>query len=135
MLSVPLPEDEVLGLLGSDLSLAVVNRPDLCIVAGEAAAVDRLHETLSERGVESRQLHISVAAHSHLVEPILDEFLEFARTIDFQPPVIPYISNTTGHMGEPGGGGDPRVLGAPSTADGSIRRWTADHSRRQLTRC
>ncbi len=101
MLSVPLPEDEVLGLLGSDLSLAVVNRPDLCIVAGEAAAVDRLHETLSERGVESRQLHISVAAHSHLVEPILDEFLEFARTIDFQPPVIPYISNTTGTWASP----------------------------------
>jgi amino acid adenylation domain-containing protein len=96
MLSVPLPEAEIAELLGDDLSIAVINRPDLCIVSGAVAAIDRLEDTLAGSGVDSTRLHISVAAHSPMVEPILDRFEAYARTIGFSAPTIPVASNLTG---------------------------------------
>jgi len=96
MLSVPLPEAELAELLGDDLSIAVINRPDLCIVSGAVTAIDRLEETLAESRVDSTRLHISVAAHSPMVEPILDRFEEYARTIGFRAPIVPMASNLTG---------------------------------------
>jgi len=111
MLSVPLPEDEVRALIGPQYSIAVVNKPGLCIVAGAVDDIDRLAETLAARDVDSSKLHISVAAHSHLVEPILDDFVAFARTIKFSPPQIPFASNTSGTWITPEAATDPEHWG------------------------
>ena len=72
MLSVPLSPADLEQHLGDELSIAVVNKPDLCIVAGGLDAVSDLERRLSRQGVETRRLRIGVAAHSHLVEPILE---------------------------------------------------------------
>ena len=101
MASVPLPADEVEALLGEDLSIAAVNRTDLCVVSGPIAAVDALRATLAERDVETARVHASFAPHSKLVEPILDEFRAFLETITFGTPEIPLVSNLTGDFVEP----------------------------------
>ncbi|HXM57919.1 MAG TPA: type I polyketide synthase, partial [Candidatus Dormibacteraeota bacterium] len=64
MLAVPLPEAEVVPLLGPGLDLAAVNGPRLCVVAGEEAAVAGLSARLESEGVVGRRLHTSHAFHS-----------------------------------------------------------------------
>lgn len=96
MLAVPLPETEVLPLLGAGLSLAAVNSPMMCVVSGTPAAIDALEARLVEQGLSPRRLRTSHAFHSSMMDPILPAFVERVRKVALQPPQIPYISNVTG---------------------------------------
>lgn len=96
MLAVPLPESEVLALLGEKLSLATVNGPTLCVVAGPQADIEALEARLAESGLAPRRLHTSHAFHSAMMDPILEPFTERVRRIALKAPQLPYISNVTG---------------------------------------
>ncbi|AEI66239.1 type I polyketide synthase [Corallococcus macrosporus] len=96
MLSVELPEAELKPLLGEGLDLGAHNAPGLCLVSGEVAAIEALEAQLKAREVEARRLHIKVAAHSRMLEPILAPFREFLGTVRFSKPTGPWISNVTG---------------------------------------
>jgi non-ribosomal peptide synthase protein (TIGR01720 family) len=97
MLSVPLPEAEILPLLRDrDLSPAAVNGPALCVVSGPAEQINELSRQLAERGVDCKTLHTSHAFHSAMMDPILDSFREEIKKINFNLPQLPYISNVTG---------------------------------------
>ena len=96
MLAVPLPEKEVLPLLGKHLSLAAVNGPSRCVVSGRTDAVESLQQQLAEQGMDCRRLHTSHAFHSEMMDPILEPFTELAKKVSLKPPSIPYASNVTG---------------------------------------
>jgi acyl transferase domain-containing protein/acetyltransferase-like isoleucine patch superfamily enzyme/acyl carrier protein len=96
MLSIPLPESEVAPLLGEGLSFAAVNAPELCVASGEVAAIARLRKELEAKEVECRLLKISVAAHSPMLEPYLEEFRQGVSKFKLNPPSIPFVSNRTG---------------------------------------
>ena len=96
MLSVMLSEEKLLPLLGSDLSIAAINAPELCVASGPDAAIDALQLKLEEEEIDCRRIHISVAAHSSMVEQILDEFRKTVRTLKLQPPQRAFLSNVTG---------------------------------------
>jgi len=96
MLNVPMRAEAVEPFLGSDLAIAAVNAPELCVVSGSVAAVDQLERRLAAEGTVARRLHIAVAAHSPMVEPILHEFADFLRTLRFGSPAIPFVSNRSG---------------------------------------
>ncbi|HKE55953.1 MAG TPA: type I polyketide synthase, partial [Pyrinomonadaceae bacterium] len=96
MVSLALPQAEVLPYLTGDLSIAAVNGPALCVVSGASSEIDSLTERLTTEGQEFRRIHIDVASHSATVEPILEEFTRFVSTLDLQAPTSPYISNVTG---------------------------------------
>ncbi|TVP58515.1 MAG: acyltransferase domain-containing protein, partial [Gemmatimonadales bacterium] len=96
MLSVPLSETELRPLLGSELSVAAVNGPELCVASGPREAIDRLEAELAEREIEARRIHIDVAAHSSMLEPILDAFGARLREARMSPPGLPFVSNLTG---------------------------------------
>lgn len=96
MLSVPLSEDELRPLLGAELSIAAVNAPQLCVASGPVAAIDALQQALAAREIDAKRLHIAVAAHSAMLEPILQEFGAFFRTIQMKAPTRPFVSNETG---------------------------------------
>jgi acyl transferase domain-containing protein/acyl carrier protein len=95
MLAVPLPERQVIEALKDGLSLAAVNAPTQCVVAGPEEAISDLEQTLSDR-VSCVRLRTSRAFHSALMEPIIEDFEELMRDIALHPPAIPYISNLTG---------------------------------------
>ncbi len=97
MLSVALPEDQVQSLLGPELSLAAVNGPALCVVAGTLGALEELEQRLIARDVDCRRLHTSHAFHSTLMEPILTTFAEQVAQFSRKAPKIPYLSNVTGN--------------------------------------
>ena len=96
MLAVPLPEQEVLPLLGDRLSLAAVNGPELAVVAGPHEAVEQLERQLTARGLNCRRLHTSHAFHSAMMEPMLAPFAQAVRRVGLRAPQQPYISNVTG---------------------------------------
>ncbi|MEU8683413.1 SDR family NAD(P)-dependent oxidoreductase [Streptomyces sp. NPDC048611] len=96
MLAVPLPEEEVRPWLTAAVSLAAVNGPKLCVLAGEPAAVAKLAGELASRKVASRELSVSHAFHSHLMEPVVEEYTALVREVELSPPGIPYVSNVTG---------------------------------------
>ncbi len=96
MLSVPLPEAELAALLPAGLSISVVNGPSLCVVSGPVPALAAFEQQLRAREIEPTRVHINVAAHSAMVDPILPKFDAACRGIRFRPPQLPYISNVTG---------------------------------------
>lgn len=95
MLVVPLPETEIIDYLNSDLSLAVVNTSKSCVLSGTPDAVAKAEAALQAQGVDSKRMHITMAAHSSVLDPILDEFKRFVATFDLKKPQIPYISSCT----------------------------------------
>lgn len=101
MLSVELSEAELRRHLGPELSVAAENAPNLSVASGPVAAIERLERRLEQLGVETQRVHISVAAHSSMLEPILREFAEYCSGIRFQSPKLPFVSNLTGTWVEP----------------------------------
>ncbi len=96
MLSVPLSEADLQTYLTADSSIAVINKPNLCVVSGTEAAIVALQKQLADNNIDSALLHIQVAAHSHLVAPILPAFEAFLQNITFNAPQLPIISNLSG---------------------------------------
>ncbi|SDW03763.1 Acyl transferase domain-containing protein [Marininema mesophilum] len=102
MLSVPLEEETLLPMLeefyeqgGGPLSLSIVNGPS-CIVAGSPGTIQEFEKWLRSKRLLSMRVTIEGAAHSHLLEPIMEQFAEHVRRINFKPPISPYISCITG---------------------------------------
>ncbi|RKH21368.1 acyltransferase domain-containing protein [Corallococcus sp. CA047B] len=96
MLSVALPEAELSPLLPPDVSLAAVNAPSFCVVAGPTPAVEALRVQLVDRKVACRVLKTSHAFHSGMMEPLLEPFAARVRKLTLKAPRIPYVSNVTG---------------------------------------
>ena len=97
MLSVDLPEARLRETMaGLDLDIGAVNARDLCVASGSLRSIAHLEERLAEQGIEGRRLHINVAAHSHLLDGVLDEFRAHVSRIALKPPAIPFVSNLTG---------------------------------------
>ncbi|MGB7243720.1 MAG: beta-ketoacyl synthase N-terminal-like domain-containing protein [Sulfitobacter sp.] len=98
MLSVPLPAAELEPLLGDDLDLGAINAPDLSVATGPQAALDVLEEVLKAREVDCQRIGINIAAHSRMLEPILERFGAYLRSITLNAPQIPIVSNRSGQM-------------------------------------
>ncbi|MFP2903718.1 type I polyketide synthase [Pyxidicoccus sp. 3LFB2] len=92
------------------VEIAAINGPQHVVISGEQRALERVVERLRALGAESRPLSVSHAFHSPLMDPMLDEFEREARSIAFQDPRLPLLSNLTGEpwlrrrMGATGGG-------------------------------
>lgn len=96
MLAIPLSEDEVLARLDDQLSLAVINTADECVVAGPADKVEALAAQLAAEDITATMLKLAAAGHSSMLDPVLDEFGAVVRTVKLSPPTMPYLSNLTG---------------------------------------
>lgn len=97
MLSVRLNEAEIRPLLNERLSLAAVNSPSLCVIAGPVGDVAELENELTRRDIVHRRLHTSHAFHSAMMDPILEPFTAEVRKIQLNPPKTPYVSGVTGN--------------------------------------
>ena len=96
MLSVPMDGSDLRPMITGDLDMASVNAPGLCVVSGPDAALVALAADLAAKGVETQRVAIDIAAHSRMLEPILQRFGDYLRGIRLHPPSLPIISNRTG---------------------------------------
>ncbi|MEV6908285.1 SDR family NAD(P)-dependent oxidoreductase [Amycolatopsis sp. NPDC051071] len=96
MLAVEATEAEVAESLVSDVDIAAVNGPRSVVLSGDERAVAELERSWTGRGRRTRRLRVSHAFHSHLVEPMLEEFRWHSRVMTFAEPAVPVVSNVTG---------------------------------------
>src|SRR5690606_8656830 len=96
MLSVRAPYDIFEGKLAEGLSIAAVNSPSLCVVAGSSKEIDPLTKKLDEKGILFKKLFTSHAFHSPMMDPILGAFREEVEKVELNPPTIPIYSTVTG---------------------------------------
>ncbi|QMU71577.1 type I polyketide synthase [Streptacidiphilus sp. P02-A3a] len=99
MVSVQASEEEVRPLLAGQealVGLAAVNGPAAVVLSGDAAAVAAIADELRERGHKTRQLTVSHAFHSPLMDPMLDRFRAEIDALEFAEPTIPIVSGLTG---------------------------------------
>ena len=94
MLSVSARPDAL--SIPADLSLAVVNGPEQCVVSGPTPAIQKFAATLEKNAVPCRELHTSHAFHSSMMDPMLESFRAEISKIALHPPATPYISNLSG---------------------------------------
>jgi acyl transferase domain-containing protein/acyl carrier protein len=99
MLSIFVPEEELKPLLNknSNVSLAAVNGPRICVISGTHEAINQFDLQAKAKGYETRRLYTSHAFHSAMMEAILKRFAEVVGLVSLNKPKIPYISNLTGH--------------------------------------
>jgi acyl transferase domain-containing protein len=79
-----------------ELSIAAENGPEHLVISGPETAVQAVVERAVADGRQVKQLYVSHAFHSPLVEPVLDEFTSLASDVALAPPRIRLISNLTG---------------------------------------
>jgi amino acid adenylation domain-containing protein len=97
MLAVNLPADALREeLADAGVSLAAVNRPQVCVVSGPHEAIEAMRARLAARGVESQPLATSHAFHSAMMDPCCARFEAEVAAVRLQPPRIPFVSCLTG---------------------------------------
>ncbi len=89
---------ESLGPYRDRVSIAAENGPENTVISGEAEAIRELVSSFEAAGIGTRQLTVSHAFHSPLMEPMLDEFEHLAGQITYGAPRVPLVSNLTGSL-------------------------------------
>ncbi|WP_449343870.1 type I polyketide synthase [Streptomyces wedmorensis] len=101
MVSVAAAEEEIVPLLPAGVSVAAVNGPQSVVISGNRSEVLAVAEELAGRGFRVKQLRVSHAFHSGLMEPMLDDFRAVVSGLAFKPPQVAMVSNVTGRMADP----------------------------------
>jgi acyl transferase domain-containing protein len=101
MVAIEATETEVAPDLGPALSIAAINGPTAVVLAGAEEPVLAAAARWRERGRRTKQLRVSHAFHSPLIDPMLPAFAEVAAGLTYAEPTIPIVSNLTGALAGP----------------------------------
>lgn len=99
MLSLALPAEEAARLVaesGVPVAIANINSPRQTIVAGLTPDVERFHRFLDDRKIEGKQLFVSHAFHTRLLEPVAGRFHAGIEHMRFRPSPVRVAMNHTG---------------------------------------
>ncbi len=103
MLTVFGDEAVVAGLIQSEsqsLAIAAVNGPGIILVSGSVDSIAEMEKRVDAAGLRSVRMRISHAFHSPLTKPVLPAFRKVLKSVTFQEPSIPLISNVTGQLAD-----------------------------------
>ena len=98
MAAIAATEDEVRAALPAEVDIAAVNGPRAVVISGPEAAVRAAMAAFKEAGRRVKQLVVSHAFHSSLMEPMLADFAVVAEKLTYSAPGIPVVSNVTGRI-------------------------------------
>ncbi|MFP5380077.1 MAG: acyltransferase domain-containing protein, partial [Vicinamibacteria bacterium] len=87
---------EALSGLEDRAAIAGLNSPEQTVVSGERAAVAQVVQALSAEGIRTRQLTVSHAFHSPLMQPMVAAFREVVASASLRAPEVPVVSCVTG---------------------------------------
>lgn len=84
------------------VDIAAVNAASSVVLSGTVAAIQEITGRLEAAEIGIRQLSVSHAFHSRMMDPVLAEFRALARSIAFRPLRAPVILNVTGEIAPAG---------------------------------
>ncbi len=90
--------DAVMSLVEANpeqMAIAAVNGPAETVLSGSRVLVTEALEKLTQVGIQSKELSVSHAFHSPLMNPILNAFEKIA-TVPHHSPQITFVSSLTG---------------------------------------
>jgi acyl transferase domain-containing protein/acyl carrier protein len=101
MLAVMATAEQLQPLLAGykeKVAIAAVNGLENLVISGEKSAISDISSQLEAIGIKTKQLQVSHAFHSPLMQPMLADFMQVAKEIKFAPPQLKLISNVTGQL-------------------------------------
>jgi len=100
MVSILASEAEVMPFLCSfdDIAIGVINGPQSVVISGGHTSVAQVTDQLQKAGFKTRKLDIPVAAHSPMLDPILDAFEAAVHKVTLSAPQCAVISSMTGKL-------------------------------------
>ncbi len=99
MVAILAPENIVRPIIApyhEQVAIAAFNGPQNLVISGTTTAITQIITQLESQGIQYRQLNVSHAFHSPLMESILGEFEQIAASITYNVPCLTLISNLTG---------------------------------------
>lgn len=96
MLSVYLSSAQLEKHLTGDLTVAAINSPLLSVASGPQDQLDQLAARLTELDIDNKPININIAAHSSMLDGILEPFGDYLNSIPLSDPNRKLISNLTG---------------------------------------
>ncbi|MER5556824.1 SDR family NAD(P)-dependent oxidoreductase, partial [Streptomyces sp. NPDC002793] len=100
MLAVEGREEDLLPLPeGADV--AAVNGPASVTLSGDADVLGALKDRLRAEGRRVKQLTVSLAAHSHHIDPMLEGLAAVAADLTHHEPAVPMVATGPGRLDEP----------------------------------
>ncbi|HEX7047612.1 MAG TPA: aminotransferase class III-fold pyridoxal phosphate-dependent enzyme [Gammaproteobacteria bacterium] len=107
MLSLRMSEAAARELLEPGIELAAVNAPELCVVSGSDANIQRFRKRLEAKDIACRVLRTSHAFHSAMMDPVVEPFRDVMQGMQLNPPTRTVISTVTGRELSPEEATDP----------------------------
>lgn len=97
MVACDAPMEVIQDLLSQydNVYITNLNSPHQIVIGGGTEESKNVGAKIKEMGFRSTQLRVSMAFHSPIMKCIHDELEEFVAGLEFFPPRIPVISNTT----------------------------------------
>ncbi|WP_370040043.1 type I polyketide synthase [Micromonospora sp. M71_S20] len=96
MIAVQATEDQVTDHLTDTVGIAAVNTATDLVLSGDETATLSTAEALAAQGHRTKRLTVSHAFHSHLMDPMLDDYRAVAASVIHRQPTIPVTSTLTG---------------------------------------
>ena len=82
----------------SQVTIAAINGSQSVVISGEKNAVREVVSKLEVEGIKTKQLDVSHAFHSTLMNPMLEEFRAVADSVQYHKPQLKLVSNLTGQF-------------------------------------
>ena len=96
MLSAKMSEHDARNFVNETIVIAAVNGEEQIVFSGDSNSINELQEQLNSSNIVGVKLHTSHAFHSHMMDPIIDQYRDVLSNIEFGKPSIPFMSNVTG---------------------------------------
>jgi len=96
--SVPVGADrvrELIGDLGSEVSIAAINTDTDTVISGHGAGLAEAVGRMERAGVDVLKLNVPSAAHSPSMDPVLDALEAAAAKVRFGHGTVPLVCNLT----------------------------------------
>jgi acyl transferase domain-containing protein len=87
---------EAVKPFASHVAIAALNTPQHVVVSGASKQVQAIVEQFQKENIHCRDLQVSHAFHSPLIESALEPLERFVGELPLQPPRIGFISNLSG---------------------------------------
>ena len=96
--SIIAPFESEVAMPSASCAIAAINSAQSIVISGEQQAIAEVVSKFDSLGIKTKQLKVSHAFHSPLMQPILEKLRQVAESVEYHPPQRQLISNVTGQL-------------------------------------